>query len=42
MRVTAPGAAGRVVTFKLEAGREPRGRPACLFPGARTPQACPQ
>ena len=42
VRITAPGAVGRVVTFKLKAGREPRGRAACLPPGARTPEACPQ
>ena len=42
LRITAPGAVGRVVTFKLKAGREPRGKPACLPPGARTPEACPQ
>ena len=42
LRITAPGAVGRVVTFRLKAGREPRGKPACLFPGASTPEACPQ
>jgi len=42
VRITAPGAIGRVVTFKLKAGLEPRGKPACLPPGARTPEACPQ
>ncbi|MET0685927.1 MAG: PKD domain-containing protein, partial [Solirubrobacteraceae bacterium] len=42
VRITAPGAIGRVVTFKLKAGLEPRGKPACLPPGSRTPEACPQ
>lgn len=42
LRVTAPGRIGKVVRFRLRGGRVPEGEVACLPPGARAPEACPQ
>ena len=40
LQISAPGDVGEVVTFKINSGRAPTERFACLLPGSRSPTAC--